>query len=370
MSYPKIMVVSPTAGLFGGTERVLEVLLYQTAHSNDISYAFLEDGPLVNIAHSLNVPFRLIERSRTRNLKKTFAVVSELRKFIQSERPAVVFAWTDFAQLYASPASIAIAKSLWWQRSNIDGGAITRLCKCLPHSHAIANSKFTRDQMRQHRIKVADSPLYPPYDANKFTQENASKQNLRNEFGIPNSSFVIGSVGRMQHWKGFDTLVDSIRQVRKKHEDVFCVIVGGRHELEPHYENLLQERIAQLGISEHVMLPGSQRNIADWMRTMDVFVHSADREPFGIVVPEAMAIGLPVIASIPGGPAEAIEPEVSGLLVSSNRVDDLTRAILRLKEDPALAYRLSKQARRRAIRFSSENFSDNLIATIAEGLQS
>ncbi|EMI15576.1 Glycosyl transferase, group 1 domain protein [Rhodopirellula maiorica SM1] len=320
---------------------------------------FLTDGPLVNMARGREIPCDLIERGRFSNPVDTFRVVRALRRVIREHDAAVAFSWTDMAQLYAAPASWGQCKSLWWQRANVDEGMIARLCKWFPSSGAIANSKFTRDQLRDLGFQVAEQPLYPPFDATKF-KDVGDRDTLRRRLGVPENRYIVGSVGRMQAWKGFDTIVDGIAKVRESRPDVFGLIVGGRHDLEPEYESQLRERIATLGLTEHIMLTGSQRNVAEWMKAMDVFVHAAEREPFGIVVPEAMALGLPVIASIPGGPSEAIEPEVSGLLVHSSEVAELTKAIFALQTNPSVADQLGCRAKQRSLKFSSNGFFDRL----------
>ena len=60
---------------------------------------------------------------------------------------------------------------------------------------------------------------------------------------------------------------------------------------------------------------GVQRNVPEWMQAMDVVVHASEREPFGIVVVEAMALGKPVVATRPGGPEEIITHDSDGQLV-------------------------------------------------------
>ena len=100
--------------------------------------------------------------------------------------------------------------------------------------------------------------------------------------------------------------VDAMTRVLKEIPDCRGVIVGGKHHLEPDYADWLAEKVQVLGVSKEVRMVGVQRNVPEWMQAMDVVVHASEREPFGIVVVEAMALGKPVVATRPGGPEEIV----------------------------------------------------------------
>src|SRR5439155_3346393 len=119
-------------------------------------------------------------------------------------------------------------------------------------------------------------------------------------------------VGRLQRWKGFHVLVEAMPRILRSHPAAQCVLVGGEHALEPDYKRFLEDRITSLGLQERIHLVGQQQNVAEWTTAMDVFVHASDREPFGMVVVEAMALGKPVVASADAGPTEVITPGVDG----------------------------------------------------------
>ena len=95
----------------------------------------------------------------------------------------------------------------------------------------------------------------------------------------------------MQRWKGIHVLIEAMPIILKAHPDAHCVVVGGRHALEPDYPEFVQAKIGDLGLEAQVTLVGLQHNVPEWMQAMDVIVHASDHEPFGIVVIEAMALG-------------------------------------------------------------------------------
>ncbi len=101
---------------------------------------------------------------------------------------------------------------------------------------------------------------------------------------------------------------------------------------------------------------------------MDVFVHASDREPFGIVVIEAMALGKPVIAGAGGGPAEIITDGENGVLVPYGDEESLARAILRYLDDHAFAARVGAAARIRAAVFDDRTYAAHVIAALRESV--
>ncbi len=94
-------------------------------------------------------------------------------------------------------------------------------------------------------------------------------------------------------------------------------------------------------------MAGAQTNIPEWMQAMDVMVHASDREPFGIVVLEAMALGKPLVAGAEGGPREIITEGVNGLLTPYDDAPALAQAIARYLNDPEWAERLEMRRKSR-----------------------
>jgi glycosyltransferase involved in cell wall biosynthesis len=159
-----------------------------------------------------------------------------------------------------------------------------------------------------------------------------------------------------------EVFAEAIARVRVARPEVLGVIVGGVHELEAGYETELRQIIAGLGQEESdgIRMVGKQRNVPQWMMAMDIVVHASDREPFGIVVVEAMALGKPVIASKPGGPEEIIDDGVDGLLTSYGDVEALAAAMNRYLEDAEFSASHGRAAREKAMRFSPERYAERV----------
>ena len=119
----------------------------------------------------------------------------------------------------------------------------------------------------------------------------------------------------------------------------------------------------RLGIADRVEFRGHVDDVEAEYAGLDVLVHTSTiPEPFGQVVLEGMAAGLPVIAADSGGPAELITDGVNGLLAAPGDVVCLAAQLSRLLGDPALCARLTTAARERAAEFSPQRTAIEVLA--------
>ena len=166
---------------------------------------------------------------------------------------------------------------------------------------------------------------------------------------------IVGIVGRLQPWKGQDRLLRAQRQLLEDGRRMHTVIVGGdAHGLSSHYAASLPALVSELGLEEAVTLTGQVSDAGPYIERMDVMVNASDPEPFGIVLLEAMARGVAVVAVATGGPLEIVEDGVSGALANSGEPDALAQALAPLLDSVALRERLALAGRER---FTSE-FTD------------
>jgi glycosyltransferase involved in cell wall biosynthesis len=160
------------------------------------------------------------------------------------------------------------------------------------------------------------------------------------------------------------TLVEAMPLILRSYPDARCVIVGGAHKLEPDYPAFLADAIRRSGAEDRVIRAGYQSNPELWMQAMDVMVHAASQEPFGLVVLEAMSLRKPIVAGDSGGPREIITDGVDGILFPPGDAGALARAILAYLDDAAFAQRISTAGRRRALDFTTQRYAATLVAAM------
>jgi glycosyltransferase involved in cell wall biosynthesis len=160
----------------------------------------------------------------------------------------------------------------------------------------------------------------------------------------------IVAIGRLVPRKGID---DAIRALVAL-PDVELVIAGGPPAAELQHDDearRLLEIARQAGVADRVELRGgvARDDVPPLLRSADVVVCTPWYEPFGIVPLEAMACGVPVVASAVGGMLDTVVEGVTGLHVPPCDPQALAIALRRLLEDPALRQRMSANGRQRAV---------------------
>lgn len=160
---------------------------------------------------------------------------------------------------------------------------------------------------------------------------------------------VVMAMGRLMPEKGFDQLLRAFALVLRTLPQTRLVILGDgpmRGELE--------ELARRLGVDDAILLPGFTLNPYPWISRADVMAVPSRWETFGNVVVEAMALGVPVVATRCGGPEDIIEDGRDGFLVEAEDTEALAGAILRLLSDPRLRDHMGALAEEKAAQFSSE----------------
>ncbi len=163
---------------------------------------------------------------------------------------------------------------------------------------------------------------------------------VRRELGLPESSPVIGLVGRLDHWgKGHKELFEAMAPLMERHP-VHALIVGGGRRMDE-----VKALAASLGLAGEVHFLGPRRDVPDLLNAMDIFVLPSFSEGVSLALLEAMAAGLPVIATAVGGTPEVVTDSENGLLIPPRDAAALAAALERLLADPAWARQLGENAR-------------------------
>jgi glycosyltransferase involved in cell wall biosynthesis len=155
----------------------------------------------------------------------------------------------------------------------------------------------------------------------------------RSQVGLPDGVPVAVFAGDIRlNRKNLDSVLYALAQVPSLHLAVVGSVDGSP------YPKLAE----QLGISDRVHFLGFRHDIADVMRTCDLFVFPSRYEPFGMVVSEAMAVGLPVITAANVGAAEIVTPECGIVIPHSEDIPALAQALKVLADDETLRKRMGK----------------------------
>jgi glycosyltransferase involved in cell wall biosynthesis len=367
-----VLAVMPLGTALGGSEQSFrQLLIHGRGQSVDWTVVFLRDGPLVAEMRSLGVAVHVIDAGRFRKLPTRLRAVGRIARLARARGADVMLGWMAAGQVMAgSAALLAGIPAVWFQAGTPRPDALDRLATLLPARRVIVVSRDAGAAQSRVWPRRRQSLVYPGASLDAFNPAKLpAAASARLQLGLPVAGPLIGMVGRLQRWKGMHVFIAAMARVHESHPSARAVIVGGAHETEPRYLDELRAQAHQSGLTDVITFAGFQSNIPEWMQAMDVFVHASDREPFGIVVIEAMALGKPVIAGASGGPAEIITGGVDGLLVPFGENAALATAIVRCIDDGAFASRVGAAALIRAAEFDERAYATNVIAALREGVK-
>ncbi len=183
--------------------------------------------------------------------------------------------------------------------------------------------------------KVPADKVLVIYNGVPLQQADAAKtsdgwKEVRTELDIPLGALVIGNMANLRPTKGQTYLLQAFQTVlRSSTRPVYLVITGQGPE-----EENLQKMIKELGLEQRAYLYKTSRDRFEVIRSFDIFVLSSLQEGFSNALVEAMVLGLPCVATDVGGNAEAVQHNITGLIVPPKESESLAQALLGLVDDP------------------------------------
>lgn len=251
-------------------------------------------------------------------------------------------------------------------RRNINIGSsfrelINRLTASLDHKViAVCEAARILEIKNSHVHPEKVLTIYNGVDVNKFTPVNDNQRiQLRKQLGYPPDCFIVGSLGRLHPQKGFEYLIEAIATCNEFLKGTLLLIAGSGK-----LESKLKNQAKKLGISNHIVFLGERADIVSILGVSDVFVSSSLWEGMSNSILEALACGLPVIATNVGGTSEIIKHNINGLLITPCDTKAIADAILDLWNSPQKMKALGLQARKIVM----EKFSDQAMTQQVEQL--
>lgn len=191
-------------------------------------------------------------------------------------------------------------------------------------------------------------------------------KNLRNQYHITPTDFVIGTVGRLfDDHKKITDIIAAIKMVENVENLKLLVVGSGRDE------KLIKQKAIDLGVQDKVIFTGYQFDTAPFYKLMNVFCIASQREGFGLVAAEAMLHRLPVIATKVGGLQNVVVHDETGILIKPNQPKDIALAINKLYNDPQLLDSFADKGFKRAMdNYTEERYVKEVINLYSELLKS
>lgn len=361
----KILFYNHT-GQVGGAERLLLTILARLDRANfDPVLICPEHGPLRKMATGLGVPAEIASVLHARftwradhliRYLKSFArVILDLRKKVISANPDLIHANSVRAGLVVTVATLGLNKQVVWHIHDLlprhpfnsvirAVGLLSRRTRMIAVAQASADRFIGSFRPLQRRVTVIPNGV----DLERFHPDQNTRQKIRGELQLGADAPVIGIIGRLTPSKGQLELLQTFKRVVSEFPNATLLIAGAPAFNQEHeYAELLKRAAFELGISNRVLMLGARDDVSAVMQALDLIVVNSSSEACCLVVLEAMASGVPVLATRTGGTPELIEHGRDGWLVPLRDEDHLVTAIMKLIGQPELRAQLAEHARQR-----------------------
>ena len=338
----RILVTVPWSERLGGAEAMLQsVLDGASEQGHELELVFFEPGSWPAALADAGFRVSVLPAGRLREIGRWGLTVARLARIFRSRRPDLILNWAAKTHFYGSTAAVLVGMSdrvVLWQHSIPARARVDRLATLFP---AVAIGCYCREAAEaQSRLfpwrpvfVVAPGTAVPsasPAPDPRFPSDTSplSDQSPDDPDPSPNDVPVVGLVGRLQPWKGQDRLLRAQALLRDRGLPVHTLIVGGdAYGLSPGYARSLPALAGRLGLADAVTMTGQVPDAGPYIERMDILVNASDPEPFGIVLLEGMARGVPVVAVDAGGPAEFVRHGRTGMLARSGAPEALAEAL-------------------------------------------
>lgn len=222
----------------------------------------------------------------------------------------------------------------------------------------IANSNFIKETIIKNRLFMPNkvSTIYNGISLEKLTSSDISlKQKMKKDLGIENKR-VVGVVCRIVLAKGIDFFLKIAKEIEKERKDIVFLIIGDGVEKKKY------EEMAKGLFGVDIRFLGFRSDIGEILSVFDIFLFTSRWEPFGIVLVEAMAAGVPIVGFDIPGANEVVLSGITGYLVKPFKINEAAIKVLELLRDGDKYAEFSKRGRERAINlFSITNNYNNIM---------
>ena len=285
--------------------------------------------------------------------RKGLSAIAEIAGYMRSQQVDIIQSFHTASDLIAPLAARLSMRRSKVYSSRRDLGytksprhtSMQRRVNCLVDG-LLANSLAVKQAVQEQEGFPAEriTVIHNGIDITPFARNEATRQRQRQSMGATSDSILVGSVGNIRPVKGYDLLVEAAGIVCRQAPNVrFC------HAGEGDLRDQLMERCRELGIENQFSFLGTVKDIPSFLSSLDIYVQPSRSEGLSNAILEAMAAGLPVVATDVGGNPDLIDDGLNGLLVSLN-INSIAKGLLDFVEQQEFRDKCAKYAYERVDR--------------------
>jgi glycosyltransferase involved in cell wall biosynthesis len=274
-------------------------------------------------------------------------LVFEIRRFVRAHGVSVIHAHNPSPHLYAVLVSVLtglpVVATTHGQGYQEKGRVrfLRRVLAAASRAVIFVSEDTKRAAINNGALSAPKAQIIPNgIDTTVYVPRPGTQRGSVTGLDFPEETVVIGSVGRLSVEKNYPLLIRAFAQVAEK-ANCFLVLVGdGLDRIR------IEAEIKRLNLGDQCRIAGMQREVLQWLHTMDIFCLSSDTEGLSISLLEAGSCGLPCVVTEVGGNTEIVADEISGCVVPRRDENALATALTRLAGDAEMRRKMGHEARR------------------------
>jgi glycosyltransferase involved in cell wall biosynthesis len=346
----RILHISSARSLGGGERHLADLAGGLKERGHEVYAALTPDSPL---RHELKaLPGANIFTLRLRNALDVASALG-LTRLIQDHQIEIVHAHVARDYPLAAlavrryvQAKLIITRHVLFPLNKLHTLTFRHASRVIAVSHAVKRHLLDRKILPARKITVIPNGIdFHRFDA---SLQGFDRETMARRMKIPPGSLLIGTIGEIKRQKGHEEYLRAAAIIAREKKDAHFIIVGADNSRAGEHLSSLKRLIRELGLTDRVHLAGWLDEVAPLLAALDVYVSASQTESFGLAIVEAMASGLPVVATTTEGAREIIDNEKTGLIVAVGDHEALAAGVLHLLEDEDARASIGKLARTQA----------------------
>lgn len=351
-----ILAISNHGTMLGGGEYSFLDLLSHLQDEWKILGFVPKDGDLVYRLKSRGIETRVVSLPSIRPwfIAHILASLKTYLSICRKHPPALIYANGSRAAFYGGVVGRLTKTPTIWHCRVAESDLLLDQVLARLIDKIVVNSKFAvnRFPRRFHRkVEVT----YNGVDIDWLSDDGISKPEL-----LRKGWKIILMVARASRSKRHDLAIAAFEELAKSHSTAHLVLLGSRDPRDPQWWDNLQEKTTKSTSFERIHWVGEVEDVRPWYQAATLSILPADMESFGRVLIEAMACGVPVVATRVGGIPEIVRHGEDGILVEPGKVVELTDAMREILTNEDLRERYSQSTQERAKYFSLDAHVANM----------
>ena len=341
-----ILFMIPLLYGYAGTEKHLLSIVSNIDRKRFIPHVcyFRGSKELVGLFEEKNVVCEKFEMERIYGFR-AIKNMWKINKYIRKNRIKILQTFHPKGDLYGplvgrmsgTPIIISSRRDLGFNRKNItiQKGINYLVQYMIAPSKAVKKVVIEKENVSEDKVRV----IYNGVDTEYFKPEK-KKFSWRSEERLQNSNFIITIIANLHKIKGVEYFIRAASLIAQKIPESRFIIIGNGSE-----KDFLKKLAVQFGIFEKIIFTGIIDNIKDYLAVSDAYICSSLSEGFSNSILEAMAMGLPVVATDVGGNQEAVADGESGFIVPTQDYQEIASKVIELYRNHDLRNEMGAKGR-------------------------